>query len=237
MRLLAFYGAYVMKQICELNDQIIHTEQIKNTLSEQNDKLVATADDATKKIANMSQRLENTIDGLDKIVSSNGWNEVQHTPDNFSATMDTLLNKINETSSTTTERATQIQEQINQCVESEKTISEQLQSNFNANTEKMNSLTESAKALDESLTNITTNVTNNFENVTKASSEYDETMHNNDKLYEVTPLQLVKAEESRLFFETNYQLDYAGGMKFGLRMFPNNELLPHRMDFCFVRWL
>ncbi|MCQ2346545.1 MAG: alpha-glucan family phosphorylase [Paludibacteraceae bacterium] len=62
-------------------------------------------------------------------------------------------------------------------------------------------------------------------------------LHNNDKLYEVTPLQLVKAEESRLFFETNYQLDYAGGMKFGLRMFPNNELLPHRMDFCFVRWL
>nr|MBQ0091309.1 hypothetical protein [Candidatus Enterousia merdequi] len=165
-----------------LNDQIIHTEQIKNALSEQNDKLVATADDATKKVANMSQRLENTIDGLDKIVSSNGWNEVQHTTDNFSATMDTLLNKINETSSTTTERATQIQEQINQCVESEKTISEQLQSNFNANTEKMNSLTESAKALDESLTNITTNVTNNFENLTKASSEYDETMHNNDKL-------------------------------------------------------
>ena len=61
--------------------------------------------------------------------------------------------------------------------------------------------------------------------------------HNNDKLYEVEPLKLVKSEGSHLFFETTYQLDYAGGMKFGLRMYPHHELLPHRMDFCYVRWL
>ena len=61
--------------------------------------------------------------------------------------------------------------------------------------------------------------------------------HNNDKLYEVEPLKLVKSEGSHLFFENTYQLDYAGGMKFGLRMYPRHELLPHRMDFCYVRWL
>ena len=61
--------------------------------------------------------------------------------------------------------------------------------------------------------------------------------HNNDKLFEVKPLELVQAKGSRLFFETEYQLAYAGGMKFGLRMYPNNALLPHRMDFCYVRWI
>ena len=61
--------------------------------------------------------------------------------------------------------------------------------------------------------------------------------HNNDKLYEVEPLKLVKTIGSLMFFETTYQLDYAGGMKFALRMYPQNELLPHRMDFCYVRWL
>ena len=61
--------------------------------------------------------------------------------------------------------------------------------------------------------------------------------HNNDKLYEVEPLLLKKAEGSHLFFENVYQLDYAGGMKFGLRMYPQNEFLPHRMDFCYVRWI
>lgn len=165
-----------------LNEQIIHTEQIKGVLSEQNDKLITTADDATKKIVNMSQRLENTIDGLDKIVSSNGWNEVQHTTENFSATMESLLNKISETSTTTTEHATQIQNQISECIENEKNLSEQLQSNFTTNTENMDKLTASAKQLDEELTNITANVTNGFENVTASSKQYDETMHINDKL-------------------------------------------------------
>ena len=62
-------------------------------------------------------------------------------------------------------------------------------------------------------------------------------LHNNDKLYEVTPLELIKAQGSKLTFETNYRYDYAGGMKFCLRMFPKNDLLPHRMDFCYVRWI
>ncbi len=61
--------------------------------------------------------------------------------------------------------------------------------------------------------------------------------HNNDKLYEVEPLNLVKTIGSHLFFETQYRLDYAGGMKFALRMFPTHPLLPHRMDFCYVRWI
>ena len=61
--------------------------------------------------------------------------------------------------------------------------------------------------------------------------------HNNNKLFEVKPLELVQAKGSRLFFETEYQLSYAGGMKFGLRMYPKNDLLPHRMDFCYVRWI
>ena len=61
--------------------------------------------------------------------------------------------------------------------------------------------------------------------------------HNNDKLYEVEPLLLKKVEGSHLFFENTYQVDYAGGMKFCLRMYPQNELLPHRMDFCYVRWI
>ena len=61
--------------------------------------------------------------------------------------------------------------------------------------------------------------------------------HNNDKLYEVEPLKLEKVEGSHLFFKTKYKFDYAGGMKFGIRMYPQNDLLPHRMDFCYVRWL
>ncbi|MBR1928737.1 MAG: alpha-glucan family phosphorylase [Paludibacteraceae bacterium] len=61
--------------------------------------------------------------------------------------------------------------------------------------------------------------------------------HNNDKLYEVEELKLVNTFGSVMRFEKDYQLDYAGGMKFAFRMFPKNEELPHRMDFCYVRWI
>ena len=165
-----------------LNNQIAHTNEIKNVLGEQNDKLINTEDEATKKIAQMSQRLDNTIDGLNAIVSSNGWADVQHTTDNFSATMEGLLNKISDTSTTATENATRVQEQINNCIETEHQINEQLQSHFTSNSENMDKLTTSANALQQQLTDLSTSVTGGFENVTTASQKYDETMHSNDKL-------------------------------------------------------
>ena len=62
-------------------------------------------------------------------------------------------------------------------------------------------------------------------------------IHNNDKLYEVVPLNLKKVEGSRMLFETEHQLNYAGSMKFAFRMYPKHELLPHRMDFAYVKWI
>ena len=165
-----------------LQNQINQTNEIKDVLGEQNDKLVATANDAVQKIAQMSQRLDNTVEGLNNIVSSNGWNDVQHSTDNFSATIETLLNKINDTSNSATENATRIQEQIQQCIESEQQISEQLHNHFNSNTEDMNKLTESGNALQQQLTDLSTSVTSGFENVKNASADYNETMRQNDKL-------------------------------------------------------
>ena len=62
-------------------------------------------------------------------------------------------------------------------------------------------------------------------------------LHNNDKLYHVQEFDLKKAVGTILHFETTYLANYAGALKFGVRMFPKNDLLPHRMDFCYVRWL
>ena len=166
----------------ELQNQIHHTEEIKSVLGEQNDKLVATADNAVKQISVMSQRLDNTVDGLNNIVTSSGWGDVQRTTDQFSATLEELLTKINTTTTATTEQTEQITNQINQSLESEHKIQEQLQSSFTANTESMEKLTASANTLQQQLTELNTNVISGFENVTKSSHEYDETMHNNDKL-------------------------------------------------------
>lgn len=165
-----------------LQNQIIHTEEIKKNLGEQNDKMILTADDAVKKIAVMSQRLDNTVDGLNNIVSSAGWAEVQHTTDNFAATIENYLTRISETATSTTEQATQIQEQITQSLDTERQLNEQLQNSLKSNTENMEKLTAAAGTLQQQLADLSSSVTSGFENVTKASAEYDETMHNNDKL-------------------------------------------------------
>jgi len=61
--------------------------------------------------------------------------------------------------------------------------------------------------------------------------------NNVDMLYSVEEMKLVKTEGSKLYFNIEKQLNMAGTFKYGFRMFPKNEDLPHRQDFCFVRWI
>lgn len=61
--------------------------------------------------------------------------------------------------------------------------------------------------------------------------------NNVDTLYDVEELKLVKTEGTKLFYNIKYQLNRAGSFKYGFRMFPKNEDLPHRQDFCYVRWI
>ena len=59
---------------------------------------------------------------------------------------------------------------------------------------------------------------------------------NKDSLYDVEELKLVKTDGTRLYFSMAYNMNRAGTFKYAFRMFPKNEDLPHRQDFCFVRW-
>ena len=61
--------------------------------------------------------------------------------------------------------------------------------------------------------------------------------NNHDKLYSVEELTLVKAVGSKLYFNIEKQLNMSGTFKYGFRMFPKNADLPHRQDFCYVRWI
>ena len=61
--------------------------------------------------------------------------------------------------------------------------------------------------------------------------------NNQDKLYEVAELNLVKTDGSRLYFNLNYEMDRAGSFKYAFRMFPKHADLPHRQDFAYIRWI
>lgn len=58
-----------------------------------------------------------------------------------------------------------------------------------------------------------------------------------DHIKEVKEFNLMRTEGTKLFFELKHQLSQSGLFRMGFRMFPHNTDLPHRMNFCYVRWL
>ena len=65
-------------------------------------------------------------------------------------------------------------------------------------------------------------------------------MHKNAEgkecVYSVTPMEVVKNEGNLYTFSAKFSFDNAGDFKVAYRMYPKNEALPHRQDFCYVRW-
>ncbi len=58
----------------------------------------------------------------------------------------------------------------------------------------------------------------------------------NDKLTKVIPLELVKRDGNLYTFRGSVKNDFAGSFKVAYRMYPKNADLPHRQDFCYVKW-
>ncbi len=53
---------------------------------------------------------------------------------------------------------------------------------------------------------------------------------------EIEPFEVVKKEGTVYTFKMIQSFSKAGAFKVGFRMFPKHVDLPHRMDFCYVRW-
>ena len=60
--------------------------------------------------------------------------------------------------------------------------------------------------------------------------------HGEDHIYHVNDFELVNVEGNRYTFHATESVDNAGSFKVCYRMYPKNENLPHRQDFCYVKW-
>ena len=58
-----------------------------------------------------------------------------------------------------------------------------------------------------------------------------------DRIASVHPFKLVGREGNLYTFECDIEPDEAGTYKAAVRMYPKSDKLPHRQDFCYVRWL
>lgn len=165
-----------------LNAQIASADELKKILTTQNEQLVSTADEAAKKIATMSGRLDNTVVGLGQIVESQSWTDVENSTDRFSNSVNDLLGRIDKTSQDTTERTAQIQTQIDSWIESSKALAEHLQNEFNTNTEQMKTLTGESETIQGKLAELSKSVADGFGEVKSSATNYEDIMIRNDRL-------------------------------------------------------
>ncbi len=57
-----------------------------------------------------------------------------------------------------------------------------------------------------------------------------------DRIYQVIPSEMKGQEGNKYTLVWSCYLDNAGSFKVCYRMYPKNENLPHRQDFCYVKW-
>ena len=58
-----------------------------------------------------------------------------------------------------------------------------------------------------------------------------------ERIFSIEPLKLVNRDGNNYTFEATLAPRQAGEYRSAVRMYPKNELLPHRQDFSYVKWL
>ncbi len=63
------------------------------------------------------------------------------------------------------------------------------------------------------------------------------TIAGRNRTIDCKPLKVTKKVDSLVFYEVIFELNKPGSYDFGLRIYPKNDLLPHRQDFPILRWI
>jgi len=58
-----------------------------------------------------------------------------------------------------------------------------------------------------------------------------------ERIYSIEPLKMIGRDGNNFTFEAELSPKQAGEYRSAVRMYPKNDNLPHRQDFCYVRWL
>ena len=58
-----------------------------------------------------------------------------------------------------------------------------------------------------------------------------------EHIFNKHPFEMVSKNGNLYTFEAKIEANTAGSFKTGIRMYPKNKELPHRQDFCYIKWL
>ena len=165
-----------------LRAQIDDVQKLHAEFGARNETMINTANEAVQRVAQMSDRVDNTVGGLQGVVDSAAWGAVANATDRFASTINDTLDRISTTTSEATGKISQIDEQIEKWAAANQTFGTELQSAFDTNSESFQKMSENADKMKESLVDLSKSVADGFDDVKNNASGYEDAMNTNAKV-------------------------------------------------------
>ncbi|MCL2017407.1 MAG: hypothetical protein FWG80_01350 [Alphaproteobacteria bacterium] len=165
-----------------LDNQIQRADELSKHLGQHNALLVGTADEASRKMTIMNQRLENMLTGFDRIVNSQEWSELESAAERFHDRINDLLNRVDASAQDAIERTKTLQGHIDGWIDSGKKMSAMLHTDMESNTSQMNSMVVESDAMKEKLESLAKTVAEGFGGVRREAVGYEASMVEGGKL-------------------------------------------------------
>lgn len=151
-------------------------------LTNHTDKLVTIANDATKKIAVLTGRLDNTVTGLEQTIESEKWNDVINATDRFSEQINQTLKSISETTDDANEKISVLDTKIAGWTTESKKLASELQTAIDGDTANFEKMTGASNQLQTGISELIAQTTQGFTEMKNVAANYETTIRDTNKI-------------------------------------------------------
>ncbi len=157
-------------------------EKLKTVFDTDNAAIVKSTEDAVNNIAKMSQRLENTVNGLTDTINSPSWKDVENSTESFAGRVESLVQKIETATLSTTEKTTLLQGQIDGWIDSETKLFDAMEKHSDKTFANMDKTSQVSDTVKEKLESLSETVANGFASVKTNAADYETLLKKNTQV-------------------------------------------------------
>ncbi len=166
----------------DLNDKIATANSLKEALIQKTLEMNELSENTTKKMVIMSQRLDNTLNGLSGVVSSQAWQDIDARTQDFTDRITHLLDNIDSVTKDTEQKTNNINTQLDSWIQNSETLSNSLENAFNNNSDQIKKLIEDSEVIENKIASLTNNATNGFNEIKTSAANYENVLNKNNNL-------------------------------------------------------
>ena len=171
------------KEIREtLQSQIEDAEKLRESLAVRNEALVQIANDAVMRVSQMTDRVDNTVSGLQGVVASDSWQDVANATDRFATVIGETLDKIDMITKDSGDKITQFDEKIAAWTQNGQNLATELNNVIDVSTEKFQQMSTESEEMKNKISELAQNSVEGFNGIKTSASNYENVINSNNKV-------------------------------------------------------